>query len=95
MPVHGFWEIEGVQICQAYTICFPCPQVVQQICMKCFNRLGIGREYIAGSHFPDVRRKVIELDPSVPQRNWEWLVNATEEQFNALATHTGEILRRA
>lgn len=90
-PTDGPSEIEGVRICKYCVAYLPCPQPIQNICMKCFKQLGIGRGFVAGSHFPDVLKKVNESDHNKPKRNWEWLVNATKEQFDKLAGSSGEV----
>lgn len=91
----GPWEIEGVRICRNNLIYIPCPQTIQQICMECFQRLRIGRHLVAGSHFPDVCRKVHELDSSHLPRTWAYIVTVTEEQFRELTVHDGVVLRHA
>lgn len=90
-PIDGPSKIEGVPICKSCIAYVPCPQPIQHICMKCFKQLGIGHRFVAGSHFPDVLKKVKELDHNQPPRNWEWLVNATKEQFDKLVSTSGEV----
>lgn len=49
---------------------------------------------MAYSHFPDVRKKVHELDRNTPQRAWCYVVTVTEDQFRELVAHDGVVLRR-
>lgn len=62
--------------------------------MGCFQQLRIGRQFVAYSHFPDVRKKVHELDRNTPQRAWCYVVTVTEDQFRELVAHDGVVLRR-
>lgn len=92
-PTGGLWEIEGVWICRNHIIYTPCPQTIQHICMGCFQRLYIGRQFVACSHFPDVRKKVHALDRNTLQRTWSYVVTVTEDQFRQLVAHDGVVLR--